>query len=202
MRQKDECMRTDGCAGWTVQHNLPCHPCLCSSNRNFKESDHHLSSNLDCSNTADVPSFTRRMARSAMPFFSDRWGVEVRWFHDRSSQDFPKSNEVSLQNIFGFVDGYRNFRKHFCITRTRLNPSCGKILNHYSVSVIVPWFTSLIEDLEISRYQVTKLFLLEVELRQCVFCKEQLSFLFASRYRNFGFWWSEYKYCASLMPLS
>ena len=36
------------------------------------ESDHHLSSNPDCNNTADVPSFTRRAARSAIPFVSGR----------------------------------------------------------------------------------------------------------------------------------
>ena len=47
-------------------------------------------------------------------------------------------------------------------------------------------------------------FLSEVELRQCVFCKEPLSFWFESRLRNFGLLGSEYKCCASwiLMPLS
>ena len=29
--------------------------------------------------TADVPSFILRKAQSAIPFVSDRWGVEVRW---------------------------------------------------------------------------------------------------------------------------
>ena len=46
----------------------------------------------------------------------------------------------------------------------------------------------------------------EVELRQCFFCKETLSFWFASRLRNFGLLESEFKYCASLIliliPLS
>ena len=42
-------------------------------------------------------------------------------------------------------------------------------------------------------------FLPEVELRQCVFCKEPLSFWFASRLRNFGLMGSEYNYCASLI---
>ena len=36
------------------------------------ESDHHLSSSPECGNTADVPSFTRRTALSAMPFVWDR----------------------------------------------------------------------------------------------------------------------------------
>ena len=31
-RQKDECMGTNGCAVWTLQHYFPCHPCLCSMN--------------------------------------------------------------------------------------------------------------------------------------------------------------------------
>ena len=34
----------------------------------------------------------------------------------------------------------------------------GKILNHDSVSVIVSWFTILVEEFVTSRYQVTKLF--------------------------------------------
>ena len=55
-----------------------------------------------------------------------------------------------------------------------------------------------------SRYQVTRLLSpLEAELRQCVFCKEPLSFWFASRLRNFDLLGREYKYYASLilMPL-
>ena len=40
--------------------------------------------------SAEVPSFTRRTALSAMPFISDRWGVEVRWFHDKTFTCFPK----------------------------------------------------------------------------------------------------------------
>ena len=39
-----------------------------------------------------------------------------------------------------------------------MNPSSGKILFHDSVPVIVPRFTSFIEDFVISRCQVTKLF--------------------------------------------
>ena len=42
-------------------------------------------------------------------------------------------------------------------------------------------------------------FLREVELRQCVFCKEPLSFWFSSRRRNLGLSGSEYKCCASSM---
>ena len=33
------------------------------------ECDNHLSFNPDCNNTSDVPSFTRRIARSAIPCF-------------------------------------------------------------------------------------------------------------------------------------
>ena len=44
-------------------------------------------------------------------------------------------------------------------------------------------------------------FLHEVELRQCVFCKEPLLFWFSSIRRNFGLSGSEYKYCTSLISL-
>ena len=37
-----------------------------------KESDHLLSSNPGCNDTAGVPSVTRRVARSAIPFVSER----------------------------------------------------------------------------------------------------------------------------------
>ena len=39
--------------------------------------------------TADVPSFILRTALSAIPCVSDRWCVDVPWFHDTSSQDLP-----------------------------------------------------------------------------------------------------------------
>ena len=40
--------------------------------RAFHRISRHCSSNPDCSKTAEVPSFTRRTALSAMPFVSDR----------------------------------------------------------------------------------------------------------------------------------
>ena len=49
--------------------------------------------------------FTLITAFSAMPFVSDRWGAEVRCFHDKSSQDLPNSTEFSLYMTFGFSDG-------------------------------------------------------------------------------------------------
>ena len=51
---------------------------------------------IHSNNTADVPSFILRTALSAIPFVSDRWSVEVRWYHERSSQDLPNSNELSM----------------------------------------------------------------------------------------------------------
>ena len=68
------------------------------SNRQHSiESAHHFSSKPDCNSTADVPFFfILRTALSAIPFVSDRWGVEVRWFHDRPSHDLPNSNELSV----------------------------------------------------------------------------------------------------------
>ena len=58
-----------------------------------------------------VPSFTRRIARSAIPFVSERWGVAVRWFHENSSQELPNSQKKSVWMTFGFCDGSRNFRR-------------------------------------------------------------------------------------------
>ena len=46
----------------------------------------------------------------------------------------------------------------FCFTRIRLNPSSSSILYHDRVSMIVPWFTSFVEDFVICCYQVSKLF--------------------------------------------
>ena len=40
----------------------------------------------------------------------------------------------------------------------RLNPSSSSILYHDRISMIVPWFTSFVEDFVICCYQVTKLF--------------------------------------------
>ena len=53
-------------------------------------------------------------------------------------------------------------------------------------------------DLLLSSHQT---FLLEVPLRQCVFCKKPLSSRFASTLRNFGLLGSEYKNSASWVPL-
>ena len=75
------------------------------------ESNHHFSFNRGRKNAADVPSFTRRIARSAIPFVSERWGVGVRWFHENSSQDLPNSQKKSVWMTFGFCDGSRNFRR-------------------------------------------------------------------------------------------
>ena len=84
-----------------------------------------------------------------------------------------------------FANSFPYLVKSLFFARIGLNPLSGKILNNDSVSVIVPWFTLLRGpcDQPLSSHQT---FLLEVELRQCVFCKEPLSFYFASRLRNFS----------------
>ena len=71
------------------------------------ESAHHFSSKPDCNRTAEVRSFTLRTALSANPFVSDRWGVEVRWVQDTSSQDLPDSNELSVYEMIGSVTNWR-----------------------------------------------------------------------------------------------
>ena len=60
----------------------------------------------------------------------------------------------------------------------------------------------MVENLLICCYQVTKFFQHEVRLRHCVFCKEPLSFWFASRPRNFDLLGREYKYYASLILMT
>ena len=64
---------------------------------------------------------------------------------------------------FSFSDTSRNFRKlrllkSLCFERIRLNPLSGKTLNNDCVSVIVSWFTFLIEDFVVCCYKVTKPF--------------------------------------------
>ena len=60
------------------------------------ESAHQVSSRPDCRSIADVPQFTLRTARSAIPSVSDRWGVEVQWLHNRSSQASPMTLSTSI----------------------------------------------------------------------------------------------------------
>ena len=118
----------------------------------FAESKSIPSSNPDCSNTADEPSICRT-ALSPMPLVQNRWGVEMRWFHGRSSHVFQ---------TFGLCDRsedvWQTSSLHMwclCFARIQLNPLSSKILYHDSVPVIVSWFTFLVDNLVISRYQVT-----------------------------------------------
>ena len=73
------------------------------------ESVQHFSSNSNCNNTADVLSFTLRTALTAKPFVSDRWGVEIRWFHDEFSLKICQSPVTCQQMNFHFSDGSRKF---------------------------------------------------------------------------------------------
>ena len=75
------------------------------------ESAHQLSFRPDCNNTTEVPSSNLRTALSAIPLVSDRCGVDVQWFQERSSQALPNSKELSVKMTFGFLSGSRNFRK-------------------------------------------------------------------------------------------
>ena len=172
---------------------------------------HHFSSNPDCSNTAEVPSFTLRTALSAMPFVSDRRGVEVRWFHDRSSEDLPNFKEMSVWITFGLCDGSRNFLWtlfvscevfFFCTDKIEsIEWQDLELRQRTRDSSVIHLPRGGLCDPSLSSHQT---FLLEVELRQCVFCKKPLSYWFASWLRNFGLLESEYKCCASwiLMSLS
>ena len=126
------------------------------------------------------------------------WGVEVRWFHDRSSQDLPNSSELSVWISFALCDGSRNFRKLFSV-------SCEVFEWHDLVprqrtgdclEIHLPCWRLC--DQPLSSHQT---FLPDVLFPQCVFCKEPLWFWFACRLRKFGPSGSEYEYCASLISL-
>ena len=93
---------------------------------------------------------------------------------------------------FGLYDGSKNLDNCFrltwtlCFERIRLNQLRSKILFHDRVPVIVSWFASVIEGLCVPPLSNHQSFLHGVELRQCVFCKETLSFWLATRLHNFG----------------
>ena len=77
--------------------------------------------------TAEVPSFTRRTALSAMPVVSDWWGVEVRYFLDKTSHAFPHSIELSVYT-------------------TSVNATAPRILTHVSPShVKILFYTDKID---------------------------------------------------------
>ena len=55
-----------------------------------------LSFNPDWTHRVEVHSFTLLTAVSAIPFVTDRRGVDLSRFHKRSSQTFVNSNEISV----------------------------------------------------------------------------------------------------------
>ena len=109
---------------------------------------------------------------------------------------------------FGFLVAPRTFvnsflfpLRSFGFARMRLNPLSCQNLYHDSVSVIVLRLTSFTENFLICCYQVTRIFLLEVWLRQCVFFKEPLLSWSSCRCRKFGPSGSGYQYDACPIPL-
>ena len=82
-----------------------------------------------------------------------------------------------------------------------MNPLSCELLYHDSVSVMLSRFTSFSKNFVICSYRVTKIFLLEVRLRQCVFCNEPLLSWSSCRCRSFGPLGSANKYCAYPIPL-
>ena len=128
------------------------------------ESAHHFSSKPDCNNTADVPSFNLRTALSPMPFLSDGWGVHVQWFHDKSSQELPNSNEfVSVIDFHlfqqlkkTFVNSFPSHEKFLVHTDKIESIQWLNILHHDSRSVIVSRLRFFIQNLVICCDQVTE----------------------------------------------
>ena len=144
------------------------------------ESNHHLSSDPDCNNTADISSFFRRAVHSAIPFVSDRWSVLVWWSHDNSSQYLPNSNKLSVWITFGFCDGKRNFRKFFSVP-------CEVLVCHGLWRELVP--RQRIGDCS------------EIHILRKGFCALLLpshhTFLFAEEI-SLGFCGRKHKHCASV----
>ena len=124
---------------------------------------HQFSSGHDCNNIADVPSFILRAALFAIPFVSERWGVDVQWFHERSSQALPNFQGIVSVNDLWFLIWLQelspfSFLRSSCFTRIRLNPLSSQVLHHHSISMIVSRFTSFTKNFVICFNQVTKFF--------------------------------------------
>ena len=74
------------------------------------------------------------------------------------SQDSPNSDEFSVSITLDFWDGSGNFRRlfsvscEFCFYTDKIDPLSGEILYHDSVPMIVPGFTSFVEDFVIRCY--------------------------------------------------
>ena len=108
-----------------------------------------------------MPSFTRRIAFLQFRLFlSDK-----AWTFDESMIILHKTCQIpkycpfkkllaSVTALETFVDSSPS-PAIFLLTRITLHPLSGEILYHDSVSVIVPGFTSFVEDLVIRCYQVT-----------------------------------------------
>ena len=147
---------------------------------------------------ADVPSFTLRTALSAMPFVSDRWGV-VKF--DNSMINLHKMCKIPMNCQCKWLSAFLTARgtfvncfpspvkSLFCTDRTE--PTEWQDLEQRQrigdcLLIRIPHWGLC--DRPLSSHQT---FLLQVELRQCVFCKEPLSFWVrkqTSQFRSFGKW--------------
>ena len=145
-----------------------------------------------------MSSFTRQTALSAMSLVSDRWSVEVRWFHDKSSHALPKSIDLSVYLIFDLCDDSNNltnfFHSHvkilFCtdkIESIEWQDLASRLRIGDCFEIHLPRWGLCDQSLSSLRT-----FLHEIVLRQYVFYKDPLSFWFSSRRRNFELLWSEF----------
>ena len=98
-------------------------------------------------------------------FVSERWGVDVQWFQERSSQALPNSRELSAQMTLSFHVSSKNFCKHFSVSWEVLVlhgwdwiPLSCQILYHDSTLMIVSRITSFTENFVICCYQVINIF--------------------------------------------
>ena len=80
-------------------------------------------------------------------------------------------------------------------------PSPQKFWFYTDWIVSIEWLNPILRQHICVCFEIHRIFVPEVLLRQCASCKEPSESWFACRFRNFGLSGSEYKYCASWLPL-
>ena len=129
------------------------------------ESAHHFSFRPDCNNTAEVPSFTLRIALSAIPLVSRSVWCRRAMIPGEIFTGFAKFQGIVSVNDFRIPIRLQDllqaplcFLRSYCFARIRLDPLGGQVLHHDCMSMIVSRFTSFTKNFVICCYQITKIF--------------------------------------------
>ena len=167
------------------------------------ESAHHFSSRPDCNNTADVPSFTLRTARSPICFRSV-WcrrttipGKIFTGFGNFQGTVSVNGLPIRLQEL---LQAPLCFLRRFCFARIRLDPLGGSVLHHDCMSMIGSRFTTFAENFVICCNQVTKIFCTKYGSANASSARGPCNFWSSDRSRNFGLSESENKHCVYQNP--